>query len=533
MKSPESQEHGYVSGRVSSAFIDAAIICGVSESALRSISIRNSFESCCDKRNLCYWNDFIQLVDCAYTELGGFAGLRAIGNKMTSVMSDMAYIKWIGKIVSLKLASRIMGNNSYNFPNMIPSCKIHQDHVEMHVKMKYSGDCYSRNFIYLSEGIIESIPQMLGYAKASRVVFDIDLDDENLAPREMVYRMYFPPKRTTFKYIKHLMSTLSIRNHNQQLLGDHIAEVNHQESRNREKLDSLYSLIMNIKDAVLIIRGGTILTQNTAFNKLYEAEAQTMWHEYFVDPDLVVNFLKSELESPSNTCCQTFLKRPNQANLEVEIQIASIKQSDASVEAILRLHEANVPTDPNEIASLARETERKSLARDIHDSLGQLLTATSLQLATLELTEGDEIRSKKIAQISHMVREITLYSRKFTRQLDLLIDECNSIYDVVELVREEFSIVAGIQVRNKVKPNFHINHPESIRHIGYVLQEAMNNAYRHGKATQIVVSSHEAKEKKTLHIMDNGSGMQQVIAKAGLGLRSMEYRIKKIGGQMS
>ncbi len=532
MKSEESQEYGYVSGRVSATFIEAAIQCGVSETALKSTMLWNSFESCCDRKCLCYWNDLIKLIDCTYEQLSGAEGLRLIGNTMIGILSDSAYRKWVSKMISIKWATKLLGNHSYNFINMEPNCKVYDDHAEMHVKMKHPGDEFSKNFIYLSEGIIESMPTMLGYNKMKSVVFDIDLTDDNLAPRELIYRAYFPSRRNIFQYTSHLFKTIFIRSHNQKLLGDHTSEINHQATQNREKLNSLYGLIDNIQEAVLIIRGDHVLTQNSALSILSEGNDLTNWQDYFVEPTVILDLLIHHLRSPSNTHCKTLLKRNKTTNIEVIIYVTSAKQVGSSIEAILRIHEATMLGDPNEIMSLAREKERKSIARDIHDSLGQLLTATSFQLATLELTEEDKTRSNKIAQISQMVREITLYSRKFTRQLDLLIDECETIYDVVELIREEFSIIAGIQVRNKMKPQFHLDHPEALRHIGYILQEAMNNAFRHGKASQIVVSSSEDEDTRTLCIIDNGSGMVEVAARVGLGLRSMEHRIKKIGGNM-
>ena len=121
MKSEESQEYGYVSGRVSATFIEAAIQCGVSETALKSTMLWNSFESCCDRKCLCYWNDLIKLIDCTYEQLSGAEGLRLIGNTMIGILSDSAYRKWVSKMISIKWATKLLGNHSYNFINMEPN----------------------------------------------------------------------------------------------------------------------------------------------------------------------------------------------------------------------------------------------------------------------------------------------------------------------------------------------------------------------------------------------------------------------------
>lgn len=524
MKLLENEEYGYVSGRVVSVFLKAAIDLGVPEESLRSATVSEPFETYLDIRSMCLWNDFTLLADKVEEHLGGNEGMEAFGRSIIDNLKGITYYQWVMKAFSIRMAFRLHFRRSYNFPNFHHENRIVGD-VAIIESWTNPKDIFHTGLVYFFKGCIARSSILFGY---EAMEIKVTLDPDN---RRFMFAVQIPPRRKPLQFIKHLFSVFTVEKSVNDMIDYHSSEVHFLTQKRQKELISLYGLIDNIYDPVLIVRGKRVITQNKAFNALSAHLKMPDWRAYFSEPDQVNKFLQEQAESASGDTLKTFLKRTDMLPVEVYINISSIKDTGSELEAIIRVLEAK-PKDPDEILSLARELERKSLARDIHDSLGQLLTATSLQLATLEHTEEDEERSKSIAQISQMVREVTLYSRKFTHQLDLLIEDCHTIYDVVELIREEFSVIAGIQVRNRMSTDFHIENPEAIRHIAYILQEAMNNAFRHGNASQIVVASSETDTEKILSITDNGSGLAQGTTKAGLGLRSMEHRMKKIGGTL-
>lgn len=180
---------------------------------------------------------------------------------------------------------------------------------------------------------------------------------------------------------------------------------------------------------------------------------------------------------------------------------------------------------------LAAEAERMRLGRDLHDDLGQLLSAINIQSSILaaELepeTESGE-RSRELCgltqralestrQIAHgLVPEdgdFTITYRKFCLQ----IAQGFAVECVVEDELEE--AVARREVRVALMR---------------VSQESISNAVKHGRATRIDLRLWREKDTLRLRIVDNGSGFQRRERQSGLGTSVMRARIEEVGGRFS
>jgi signal transduction histidine kinase len=98
----------------------------------------------------------------------------------------------------------------------------------------------------------------------------------------------------------------------------------------------------------------------------------------------------------------------------------------------------------------------------------------------------------------------------------------------------EIEDIFRIECRFECDDLVSISNDSVANHLFRIAQEAVHNAIRHGKARKIVMTLREGGEEGVLTIRDEGSGISFVdSAYAGMGLRTMDYRARMIGGSLT
>ena len=91
----------------------------------------------------------------------------------------------------------------------------------------------------------------------------------------------------------------------------------------------------------------------------------------------------------------------------------------------------------------------------------------------------------------------------------------------------------GVKCRFTCDPPVLVNNPALATHLYRIAQEAVSNAIKHGKATEVTIGL-QAGDRTSLSVRDNGVGFPKVIPKEkGMGLRIMQSRAGTIGGALS
>lgn len=184
----------------------------------------------------------------------------------------------------------------------------------------------------------------------------------------------------------------------------------------------------------------------------------------------------------------------------------------------------------------AQENERKSLSRELHDEIGQSLTALKLELAKCERLA----RSEQSAAIDHLkaTREIADQALRATRSISLglrppMLDDLG-LAAALNWFTREFSTRSNIGVDLEIEGEI-ANLPEVHRVCIYrIVQEALTNCARHAQATRVLVRLEAVGERLALLIEDNGKGFAaQSGHKFGLGLLSMHERAAELGGTLN
>ncbi|HMN50025.1 MAG TPA: PAS domain S-box protein [Ignavibacteriaceae bacterium] len=183
-----------------------------------------------------------------------------------------------------------------------------------------------------------------------------------------------------------------------------------------------------------------------------------------------------------------------------------------------------------------REEERTTIAREIHDELGQVLTVLKIQISLLanKLTENQEPLREKITALTNLIDQSVESVQKISSKLRPgILDELGLIA-AIEWQTEEFEKLTGIKC-SLVLPKEEIDlDAQRATAIFRIFQEALTNIARHANAEKVSVSLLTNLSNISLEIKDNGKGITQEQIKdfRSLGIHGMEERAMIFGGQV-
>ncbi len=183
----------------------------------------------------------------------------------------------------------------------------------------------------------------------------------------------------------------------------------------------------------------------------------------------------------------------------------------------------------------AQEQERRSLSRELHDQVGQLLTGLRMELAGMARAHADAESelSSRIARAKGTVEQTLRIVRNIAMLLrPSMLDDLGLAPALAWLVKD-MSRSSGIDIHAEIDPALD-SLPDAHRTCLYrVVQEALTNAIRHSGASEIAVSVKASGEWVTAAISDDGRGFEIASVKQkGLGLVGMEERARELGGDM-
>ncbi|WP_071459522.1 sensor histidine kinase [Bacillus massilinigeriensis] len=227
---------------------------------------------------------------------------------------------------------------------------------------------------------------------------------------------------------------------------------------------------------------------------------------------------------------------------EFEMALKKIKMDDGFV-FILRLQRP-VKNENSERARfhellvqetmLAQEAERKRIARDLHDHIGQSVYSLFLGLEGIRnhldheryekhLDRMIEVMDGTLSDIKRMTK--ALRSETFY-QLSLKDALRKAAVDWMELYKVEIELDMEITEEDAFDR-------EKSFHFYRILQEGVRNAVMHGHASSLTITVKNVGLRLVFQILDNGTGFEtENLAKGGLGLRHMYERCRILGGDI-
>ena len=184
-----------------------------------------------------------------------------------------------------------------------------------------------------------------------------------------------------------------------------------------------------------------------------------------------------------------------------------------------------------------REEERARVAREIHDELGQALTAIKIDLASLLRGPRADKREEleKAESILRLVDETIGSVRRIATELRPGILDDLGLVAAVEWAAEEFELRTGIKCRLYLPDGEIAIDPEATTAIFRILQETLTNITRHAEATRVDIRLGRENGNIVLEVRDNGRGIgeEQLLAGRSLGILGMRERALLLGGQLT
>jgi signal transduction histidine kinase len=184
----------------------------------------------------------------------------------------------------------------------------------------------------------------------------------------------------------------------------------------------------------------------------------------------------------------------------------------------------------------AREEERRRVAREIHDELGQALTAIKIDLSSLvHEFPPDAQQVKRIESISNVVDQTIKSVRRISTELRPGILDDVGLIAAVEWAAEEFEARTGTRCRLELPEDDSAIDSDRATAIFRILQETLTNVARHANAACVHVRLLKECGSVVLEVHDDGRGAteEQLSASGSLGIRGMRERALLLEGELT
>lgn len=235
----------------------------------------------------------------------------------------------------------------------------------------------------------------------------------------------------------------------------------------------------------------------------------------------------------------------------LETHAVPLKDAQGSITSLLgitrditqrKTAEEKLKTNNDELRRLTahllsiREEERQRIGREIHDDLGQQLTAIKMDVAWLEkrIQDQPQIILDKFHNIITLLNSSNQSVRNILNELRPSILGDFSLMDALKWHGNQFKTNTGIPIEIISDEEFPQLPEETGTCIYRVFQEALTNITRYANAKNVKVSTHVNEDNISVTIQDDGAGFEysQLQSKKTFGILGMKERVRSLGGNL-
>jgi two-component system CheB/CheR fusion protein len=294
------------------------------------------------------------------------------------------------------------------------------------------------------------------------------------------------------------------------------------------------SILETMREGVMLVdASGTIRLSNPAAERMFGHTSEDLRATPFTA--LLVDGIRGQLLMKSDRGRELLCRRADGSEF-----IAEVMQSRAVVSG--EVMSVFVILDASDRHRLERELldvtnrEQQRIGSDLHDGLGQELTGIALLLRGLSrrISSKEPDTGATVDEISGLVSHAVESARSLAQGLSPIHLERGGLEAALRALVQRASTLYGIEVSlRRYGERIEIDNGRAL-HVYRIVQEAITNAVKHGRAHRVKVRVSVADAVLKLEITDDGRGMHSADAPAsdGMGLRIMEYRAHMIGGSL-
>jgi two-component system, NarL family, sensor histidine kinase UhpB len=182
-------------------------------------------------------------------------------------------------------------------------------------------------------------------------------------------------------------------------------------------------------------------------------------------------------------------------------------------------------------ALAAQEAERLRVARELHDEIGQTLTAVAIEAGSA--AHGDSELARALRRVADGVRESLEEVRRIARELRPEALDDLGLANALIALSTRIGAQGGPRVRRDLQAELPPLSPDIELVIYRVAQESLTNTVRHSGAREVTVSLRADAEDVTLVVTDDGKGLPSELSRDGSGIAGMRERALLVGGMLS
>jgi two-component system, NarL family, sensor histidine kinase DegS len=187
-----------------------------------------------------------------------------------------------------------------------------------------------------------------------------------------------------------------------------------------------------------------------------------------------------------------------------------------------------------------QEEERKRLAMDIHDGIGQMLTSLKFQIESIDLAKNTNSVSSKLSEIQQLITQVIKEVRRVTFNLKPTVLGDFGLQAALNVFIKEIGKLTEIELTYRMEGEDSVRLSQKMENnIFRILQEAINNAIKYSGATRIDVLLKQTDSDMIISVQDNGNGFDEELVEArsmniesGRGFFNMYERTEYVNGHL-
>jgi PAS domain S-box-containing protein len=242
---------------------------------------------------------------------------------------------------------------------------------------------------------------------------------------------------------------------------------------------------------------------------------------------------KSGITFPAEISCRIMAMEGRKFFYNIIRNISERKRSEDA----LRESEKHLRYLSSQLLS-SQETERKRIAAELHDGLGQALMVSKMRLRTIEKSLPAGEPEKECEDLLKYLDEVIEDVRRLSHDLMPPALEDLGLRAALQHLLDEFAKYSGIRLSRDLDDLQALFSLEKQLIIYRIFQECLNNIAKHAQATEVSVAMKREPGGVSFRLEDNGKGfdVQKVLAsdsrERGLGLAALDERVRMMGGSL-
>ena len=265
---------------------------------------------------------------------------------------------------------------------------------------------------------------------------------------------------------------------------------------------------------------------NDACLQLYNMDNESIIGKSFYDFNIDTQLRFEDLNNSDSYKNEFTQKKENGDEIIVELSLNKLEQKELSFIAHVNNKTNEILFEKNkfDIISQAEEGEKKKIARELHDGIGQNMVLLNLLFQNMSVEEAQKEQHGEVGKIiQNCIKEIKEIAYNLLPP-ELERGFLNAINRFANRINATGRLEFFIEVEKNVRE-------EDLSHIDKfnlyrIVQEVINNALKHSRADHIFFKVHKNDKQIEIEIKDDGIGFDEMKIEEGLGIQNVKHRMR-------